>query len=446
MRKKSKGDNGRMTLTEFFDEIYSPLRLVGRSRKTDKSYRRSIEMFGETLGKPPTLDDLTDIVVCKHLAKLLARGLRPPTINKERSQLLALWNLGARKKYVDEFPEVRPILEPEVVPCAWTFEELQRLRISCGYMPREYSGVPAGLWWLALHCVLWCCGERIGPILKMNFSAIQGDKIIFPAGDRKGGVKANVCSAPQYCLDALEAIRNPKRDKVFVWPYSENYLYHVYKKILTRAELSTDSRSKFHRMRRSHATHLKALGGDPTQSLGHADAKTTNAYLDVRMIPSKADLLPQFGNGADKASRSIPEPKHIPAAWSALELWRLRISCNYVPPADYGGVPSNRWWLAFQCIIWSTCAPICAVMKLKFSDIQSDRIIFLPDARKGETDAKVCFVPPHVLEAIDMIREPARERVFIWPYLMSYLYNTYSKILRRAELLPQFGNNVAPPK
>lgn len=284
-----------MLLKDFLENVYLPLRLLGRSQRTVILYRYSIELFSESLGRPAELKDLTDLVVSTHLATLLASGKRPAGVNKERSQLLALWNLAARKKYVDEFPEVRAVPEPEVIPVAWSIEELWRLRISCNYVPGDYDGVPANKWWLALHCVLWATGERISATMRMKFSAISGDSITFPAEDRKGSTKANVCRVQPYVNDAIDAIRKPERAIVFPWPHSETYLYRVYGIILKRAELDTSSRSKFHRMRRSHATHLKIAGGDPTQSLGHASPQTTEAYLDRRLLPMSESKLPVFG-------------------------------------------------------------------------------------------------------------------------------------------------------
>lgn len=71
------------------------------------------------------------------------------------------------------------------------------------------------------------------------------------------------------------------------------WYYHL-RAILGLAGLPTDRRSMFHRIRRTHATHLYVRGGDPTQSLGHAsDAMTRAYYLDPRQANKgyAADLL-----------------------------------------------------------------------------------------------------------------------------------------------------------
>lgn len=280
-----------MLLLSFFEEIYRPLRLLNRSKRTDQLFRYSIRLFGQTLGRPATLEDLTDIQVAKHLERLLNEKRKPASVNKERRQLVALWNLAAKKRLVDQFPVLPTVHEPEAMPKAWTMEELWRLRMSCNMQPGAYCGVPARLWWVALHHVLFATGERIAAVMQLRWSDISGEVVVFPAEARKGSKRASVATLTKQALAALDEIRAPKRELVFPWPFCGNYIYHVYRQILQRAELEDDAKSMFHRMRRTHATWLKAAGGDPTTSLGHASAVTTARYLDRRLLPNNAAQL-----------------------------------------------------------------------------------------------------------------------------------------------------------
>lgn len=286
-----------MTLDDFFTDYYVPIRLVGRSARTRTLYTASIRGFSEWLMRPATLDDFRDEVVGRYLAALVDRGLKPATINKELSQLGAMWRLAARRKLVDYWPEIRPVPEPEHSPEAWTREELWRLRISCNMQRGQYAGVQANRWWLALHCVLYSTGERISAALQLEWRDIRDDWITFRAETRKGKRKPNVCQLPDYAIEAIGFIREPDRTLVFPWPLTSSYIYQQYKAILARAELDTGCRSMFHRLRRSHATHLKVCGGDPTSSLKHADPATTLRYIDPRQLPSPTQVLPQFGAG-----------------------------------------------------------------------------------------------------------------------------------------------------
>lgn len=284
-------------LLDFFTNVYKPTRLLGRSQRTIDLYLASVEGFSRYLRRPATVADLTDSTVGQYLQNLLDRGRSAATVNKERSQLLAIWRMAARKKLVEEWPEIRPVPEPEVLPVAWTLEELWRLRISCNMQPGNYAGVPANRWWLALHCVLWSTGERISAVMHLKWSDISGDCVTYRAETRKGGTQPNQCRIPDYAVDSLQMIREPIREPVFPWTMGETYLYRVYHTILERAELDTSARSKFHRIRRSHATHLKLAGGDPTSSLKHSDPAITLRYIDPRQMPKPADILPHFGIG-----------------------------------------------------------------------------------------------------------------------------------------------------
>lgn len=284
-----------MLLTVFFADIYRPLRLIGKSPLTEKLYLRTINLFGRHLARPPHLGDFDDIAVSRHLMALLDAGHAPGGVNKERSQLLAMWNLAAKKRLVPCFPEVAPIPEPERVPHAWTPDQLWRLRISCNMQPGQYCGIPARTWWVNLHLLLYATGERISAVRQARWSDVSGSVIVFPAANRKGSRRPNVCQLPDFVLESLEQFRAPARDLIFPFPYTDTYVYRIYHQILERAELPTGRETKFHAIRRTHATMLKLAGGDPTASLGHANPATTAAYIDLRQIPSRvAELLPKF--------------------------------------------------------------------------------------------------------------------------------------------------------
>lgn len=285
-----------MLLSEFFETVYCPLRLLNRSNRTKILYRYSIRLFGHTLGHEPTLADLQDLTVARHLERLIADGRSPAGVNKERAQLIAIWNLAAKKRLVQDFPHILSVHQPERIPEAWSIDELWRLKMSCNMQRGEYAGVPASLWWVCLHHVLFDTGERITAVLSAKFSDIMQNKIVFPAENRKGSKRANVCELSQSSLDLIELARRPTRQLIFPWTYSQTYLYRLYNEILDRAELDKTSRSKFHRMRRSHATHLKKAGGDPTRSLGHQNPATTSRYIDPRFLDTNTvELLPDFG-------------------------------------------------------------------------------------------------------------------------------------------------------
>jgi site-specific recombinase XerD len=90
----------KQTLSEFFESVYLPIRLRGRSPRTVTLYRASIAGFSGWLGRPALTADLEDTTVCRYLLSLESK-LAALTIAKERSQLVAIWNCAARRRVVD---------------------------------------------------------------------------------------------------------------------------------------------------------------------------------------------------------------------------------------------------------------------------------------------------------------------------------------------------------
>ncbi|NLX55090.1 MAG: site-specific integrase [Planctomycetaceae bacterium] len=277
-----------MLLHDFFETIYLPLKLRNRSDNTVRLYRYSIRCFEETLGRPATLEDLTDTQVSMHLARLVADKRSPYTVNKERSQLLAIWSFAARKRYVEAFPDVEPEVAPKRAPLAWLESDMRRLVQACHDQTGYYDGIPAATWWIAIHEVCWDTAERIGAIRQLTWEHLNSDGwLIVPAELRKGKREDKCFLLGPDTLGTLQAISLPERRLIFPWPFSTTYLYHVYRKILRRAGLPTDSRSKFHRLRRTAASYYEAAGGNATDLLGHANRETTKRYLDPRIVKQK---------------------------------------------------------------------------------------------------------------------------------------------------------------
>lgn len=196
---------------------------------------------------------------------------------------------------VVEWPDVKPDVEPERVPRAWTVDQVARLLAACDAEPGELSGVPAGIWWRGLHLVAWDTGERIGAIrdLLWHHLDLYGRHVLVPAELRKGKRRDRLYKIAPDTVAVLSEMRSPPREKIFPWPYCRTYLWDRYDRILRRAGLPTDRTAKFHCLRRSVASHYEAAGGNATELLGHSTRSVTLAYLDPRIVPSKhaVDLL-----------------------------------------------------------------------------------------------------------------------------------------------------------
>jgi integrase len=151
-------------------------------------------------------------------------------------------------------------------------------------LPGRVGNIRACVWWPALLLVAWDSGERINAILNLKWSNVDTRRkwIRFEAEHRKGGRDD---SSVQISADTVEALRklSKERDEVFPWPQSYTYLWRRFGKILKLAGLPTDSRCKFHRIRRTVASYAEAAGANATAMLRHSKREITESYLDPRV-------------------------------------------------------------------------------------------------------------------------------------------------------------------
>jgi len=274
-------------LESFYSKVFEPLFLRSRSENTRRLYRTTLRNIGRYLARQPLLSDLNDDTVNRFLDWFRRLPRSPFSVNKERSNLLAIWRFACRKNYLKEWPDVLPDNEPERIPQAWTADEVFRLFASCEQEPGDIAGIPASQWWRILHLVCWDSGERIGAIvgLKWHNADLRSGHLLVPAELRKGGRRDQIYKLADDTILALKDFQHPKRDDIFPWSYCYTYLWKKYESILKRADLPTDRKSKFHRIRKSVASHAEAAGGNATEILGHSQRSVTLAYLDPRIVP-----------------------------------------------------------------------------------------------------------------------------------------------------------------
>jgi len=283
------------TLLHLYLNEYKRKRLRHAADATDTQYRINLRHFDKFLGRPATIADLTDDTVADLLAWQVQNGRSPYTANKLRNHILALWRFLARKRLVEEFPDVERLKEPEIVPEAWSARQLARLFKAAQSQPGDFAGVPAGRWWHALLLILWDTGERIGAVRQIEWSHVDLDDswLIVPAENRKFGTRAKTFRLHPDTVAALRLIQRPTRQLVFSWPLNKTCLWERFTDILRMAGLPTDRRSKFHRIRRSTASHFEAAGGNATDLLGHSMRRVTERYLDPKIVKKQqaADVL-----------------------------------------------------------------------------------------------------------------------------------------------------------
>jgi len=289
-----------MKLTEFFTVHYQPKRLHGKSKNTVRLYEVCFRNMARTLGRDPTLADLTNENISAHMQRLLDEGRSKATANKERCQLVALWRYASRIRMIDGWPDVPKEQEPARVPMAWTREDIDKLLQACARTEGTIkdSSIPNWLWWTTLVRIMLDTGERVGAVTAARWSWIENGSILIPAEARKGAKRDKwFALSPQTMIYISQLRKLTAGDRVFYWPYCSTYLWNRYQRILASADLPTGRKSSTHRLRKTHASVGFAAGLDPQELLDHTDRRTTQRYLDPRFSreiqPSKiiADWL-----------------------------------------------------------------------------------------------------------------------------------------------------------
>lgn len=279
-----------LDLRTFVDTIYLPQKLRITGEKTRETYRLVVRQIQETIGRTPRVRDLTNEVICLMLRRLADSGLSLHTVQQRRNYVVALANWCSRRGIIGWWVSVERIRTPEVVPRAWTMDELRQLFKACCDFPGKYCGVPASAWWLAFHAVCWDTAERTGAVLAIldGWVCLETGILSIPAEVRKGGQQAATYQLKPHTVELLRplvaAAKARPDGKVFATGQTVHTFYIHYGQLLKSAGLPTTRKFKPQRIRRTFATFLEIAGGDATEALKHSCRRVTReSYLDPTM-------------------------------------------------------------------------------------------------------------------------------------------------------------------
>jgi integrase len=178
--------------------------------------------------------------------------------------------------------------------------ELQKIVLAAKAMPGDIGGVPARIFWPALILTCYQSAERIGAIMSLEKSDYSRPRVFVRAEVRKAGKRDKWYKFSDSLCDLLDILAdsNKKDPKLFVWKGPPTYLWGRFGAIVRAAGLSCGRRDKFHKLRRSAATHYASLGHDATALLDHSSPKITKRfYLDVTQLktgPDPSEVLPDI--------------------------------------------------------------------------------------------------------------------------------------------------------
>lgn len=286
-----------MKLIDFFNNVYRPKRLRGRSPETSRLYLISLRHFDRTMGHEATLEDLTDDNLNRHCQRVRDEGKAAATVNKDLAQILTIWRFAHRQNLVPLWPEVLKEVEPERIPMAWMPDEMQTLLAHIARSGDHVGDIPAKLYWRCFVLLAIDTGERVSALRSTRWDWISGDWLSVPAEARKGKTRDRIYKLNQATLDVLALVKKHCDGAIVLpWPYHKSTFWRKYAKVLEGAGLPTGRKSGPHRLRKTHASAVHAAGHSAQAAMDHCDARTTRAYLDPRMSTevSPAEILAAY--------------------------------------------------------------------------------------------------------------------------------------------------------
>lgn len=291
-----------MTLQQFFDTHYKPLRLRGRAASTSRLYGCTIRSLGKFLEREPQLDDLADELLLARFVDHRATTRSPYSAEKERGQLMAMARLANERRMIAALPACQPCVLPDRTASAWSEDELHRLFAAAASMPGKVGNVQASEFWPAIIQCSFETTERIGALLEVRPENYGRPFLHVPGEIRKGGRRARVYELSDELCDRIERLAKANGDRVFRWNHPRTYLWDRLKVVLKKAGMG-GKRMAFQQVRRSAISHMAKAAGEAASLAfaGHAQSATTRKwYLDPRYVPRGAkpgDVLPKLSAG-----------------------------------------------------------------------------------------------------------------------------------------------------
>ena len=299
-----------MTIRELANDRYAVLK--GLRERTVHMINETIDRLEEFLERPATLEDFTDLTMARFLrwrAQTPRKGrlASPATVAKDKSHLSSLASLAARKRLIPEFIDFPRLKVPTRPPRGYTVDEVSAIIREARHCCGKVGPVPAAWLFMTLIRACWETGERVGGLLAVRWGEADLDRrVITVLGETR---KDRTTTIERQISGELAAWLATQRrgDNCLVWPWLENRkqdsIYQILRKICVRSGVTPRG---FHAIRKSSGSYVKAGGGDATEHLGHASARTTQKhYLDTRIVAQQSalDFLPPL----DLATK--PKPK-----------------------------------------------------------------------------------------------------------------------------------------
>ncbi len=257
----------------FLRDVY----LVERRIKlcTSARYDRAIRTFGEFVGHPIRLEELSDHLASKWVLWLEAGGASPKTCHSFRRDVLTVWRRAAKHKLCDPpSDDIRTVKLPRPNPDAWSIEEVRKILATCDRMTGFFkNGIPKSKYLRLLIETAYQTGLRRGDLLRLTVSDVNDDGVISTLMGKTldGHISTLESETRELFMGMAQRLKedgDPLWEQPLHWPTNERTLYALLHKVRRMAGVKTSG--ALQKLRRTGATYVeKQYPGAAMRFLGH---------------------------------------------------------------------------------------------------------------------------------------------------------------------------------
>jgi integrase len=282
---------GPATLGEYARRGYSLVRDVKTS--TLRQYVIVADLVERWAGRPVRLEELDEASVSEWLRDYSA-SVAPHTAKGKKNMLLALWRAASDDGLASEpsARRVRRVRVPQLVPTAWTREEVEQLLAAAARLPRRHRcGLSRAAWWDLAIRVAWDSGLRWGDLVALQVAVVQPDGTASVCQAKTRKVATFKLSATTMAVLRASLAACP-RSLVCPWPASPETFRTQVRRLVAKAGIRPGT---WRWIRRGSGTDVEVqLGGAGHRHLGNTRQVFDSSYGDPtilgRRIPTPREL------------------------------------------------------------------------------------------------------------------------------------------------------------
>lgn len=261
------------------------------SAEYSKQLLWSIDRIERFIQAAPALSDLSDDLLNRWVAAMLATDLSRRTVRSQRNNILMLWRDAYSEGLVDVGPRrIRKVNCPKLIPDASPPDRLAPLLDEARKLTGRFqrSRVRRREFWLAFIMVEWETGLRLGDLLSLRREWINDAGVLTISQHKTGWPLIRPLS--EECRAAINDVFPPERETIFGDALSRGHVQKQFRRLLAAIGLKGGTK----RMRRSGATAAEAMR--PGAAMGYLGHRTHGLayqfYVDPRLTQQASHRPP----------------------------------------------------------------------------------------------------------------------------------------------------------